>query len=116
LPSDVVVYDACAAPGGKSIALGRSAGCVIAADAARGRVRRLAENLGRAGSGREHPIVADARRPPVRPVAAVLVDAPCLGTGPFARHPDARWRVTPRAPAALARAQAELLHAPATAA
>jgi len=114
LPSDAVVYDACAAPGGKSIALGRGSGCVIAGDVARGRVRRMAENLGRAGSGREHPIVADARRPPVRRVDAVLVDAPCLGTGTFARHPDARWRVTPRALAALARRQTELLDAAAT--
>jgi 16S rRNA (cytosine967-C5)-methyltransferase len=114
LPPDAIVYDACAAPGGKAIALGRAAGRVIAADVDRARVARLAENLGRAGSGREHPVVADARRPPVRPVSAVLVDAPCLGTGTFARHPDARWRVTPAALAALARRQARLLDAAAT--
>ena len=30
-------------------------------------------------------------------MGAVLLDAPCLGTGSFARHPDARWRVTPQA-------------------
>jgi 16S rRNA (cytosine967-C5)-methyltransferase len=42
-------------------------------------------------------------------MAAVLVDAPCLGTGTFARHPDARWRVTPEALASLERRQAELL-------
>jgi 16S rRNA (cytosine967-C5)-methyltransferase len=114
LPPDTTVYDACAAPGGKSIALGRAGGRVIAADPVRGRVRRLAENLRRAGSGREHPVVADARQPPVRQVGAVLVDAPCLGTGTFARHPDARWRVTPRALDALARRQVELLDAAAT--
>jgi 16S rRNA (cytosine967-C5)-methyltransferase len=72
-------------------------------------VRRLAENLRRAGSGREFAVVADALRPPVRPVDAVLLDAPCLGTGSFARHPDARWRVTPEALAMLAERQAELL-------
>jgi 16S rRNA (cytosine967-C5)-methyltransferase len=103
------VYDACAAPGGKAIALGRRAQRLVAADASRARVRRLADNLRRAGSGHEHPIVADALRPPVRPCEAVLVDAPCLGTGTFGRHPDARWRVSPEALAALAARQAELL-------
>jgi 16S rRNA (cytosine967-C5)-methyltransferase len=39
----------------------------------------------------------------------VLLDAPCLGTGSFARHPDARWRVTPQALEKLAGVQAELL-------
>jgi len=111
LPPDATVYDACAAPGGKAISLGRGARCVIAADVAPPRVRRLAENLGRAGSGREYPVVADARRPPVRPVSVVVVDAPCLGTGTFARHPDARWRVTLEALAKLERRQRELLDA-----
>jgi 16S rRNA (cytosine967-C5)-methyltransferase len=114
LPPGATVYDACAAPGGKAIALGRAVGRVIAADVARARVARLADNIRRAGSGREHPVVADARRPPVRPVSAVLLDAPCLGTGTFARHPDARWRVTSDALAALARRQARLLDAVAT--
>jgi 16S rRNA (cytosine967-C5)-methyltransferase len=53
--------------------------------------------------------VADARRPPLRPIAAVLLDAPCLGTGSFARNPDARWRVTPESLASLERLQSELL-------
>jgi 16S rRNA (cytosine967-C5)-methyltransferase len=115
LPAGVTVFDACAAPGGKAIALGRAAGRVVAGDASRARVRRLAENLRRAGSGREYPVVADARRPPVRPADAVLLDAPCLGTGTFARHPDARWRVTPDALGRLARRQAALLEGAATA-
>lgn len=109
LPPGATVYDASAAPGGKSIALGRTAGRLVAADVSRLRVRRLAENLRRAGSGREHVVVADARHPPVRPVDAVLLDAPCLGTGSFARHPDARGRVTPEALASLSALQAELL-------
>jgi 16S rRNA (cytosine967-C5)-methyltransferase len=115
LPPDATVYDACAAPGGKSIALGRGARRILAADVSRARVRRLAQNLERAGSGHEFPVVADARRPPVRTVSAVVLDAPCLGTGTFARHPDARWRVTPEALAALERRQGELLDAAATA-
>ena len=109
LPPGATVYDGSAAPGGKTIALGRRASRVVAADVSRVRVRRLAENLRRAGSGREHPVVADVRHPPVRPVDAVLLDAPCLGTGSFARHPDARGRVGPDALASLVRLQVELL-------
>jgi 16S rRNA (cytosine967-C5)-methyltransferase len=108
-PAGAAVYDACAAPGGKTIALGRESGMLVAGEVSPARARRLAENVARAGSGREHVVVADGRRPPVRPVEAVLLDAPCLGTGTFARHPDARWRVTPEALARIERLQAELL-------
>jgi 16S rRNA (cytosine967-C5)-methyltransferase len=103
------VYDACAAPGGKSIALGRSAGMVLAGDVSLSRSLRLRDNLRRAGSGREQVVVADARHPPERQADAVLLDAPCLGTGTFARHPDARWRVSWAALRKLARLQEELL-------
>lgn len=109
LAPGTTLYDACAAPGGKAVGLGRAVARVLAGDASRARVRRLAGNLRRAGSGREHLVVADVRHPPVRPTGAVLVDAPCLGTGSFARHPDARWRVTPEALTSLAARQAELL-------
>ncbi|MGI9040900.1 MAG: transcription antitermination factor NusB [Gemmatimonadales bacterium] len=109
LPPGTELYDASAAPGGKTIALGRHAARVVAGDVSRSRVRRLTENLRRAGSGHEHAVVADARHPPVRPLNAVLLDAPCLGTGSFARHPDARLRVAPDGLARLERAQAELL-------
>ncbi len=109
LPPGVTLYDAAAAPGGKTIALGREARMVVAGDVNRLRVGRLAHNLRRAGSGREYPVVADAHRPPLRQVAAVLLDAPCLGTGTFARHPDARSRVTREALERLQGLQAELL-------
>jgi 16S rRNA (cytosine967-C5)-methyltransferase len=101
IPDGAAVYDACAAPGGKSIAIGRaigpSGGRVLAGDANVARTRKLNGNLARAGSGREFVLAADAAHPPCRPVDAVLLDAPCLGTGTFARHPDARWKVSPRA-------------------
>jgi 16S rRNA (cytosine967-C5)-methyltransferase len=95
------LYDACAAPGGKAIAFS-AGGFVAAADLRPARARRLRENLVRAGHQPSAVLVADAGSPPIRPVPAVLLDAPCLGTGTFSRHPDARWRVTPEALAALA--------------
>lgn len=105
------VYDACAAPGGKAIGLGRTAGVVLAADRQIGRLARLRENIGRAGSGREFPIVADAAHPPIRAADVVLLDAPCLGTGTFARHPDARLRVSELGLVDLADRQSALLDA-----
>jgi 16S rRNA (cytosine967-C5)-methyltransferase len=109
LPAGTLVYDACAAPGGKTIGFARRAGTIVAGDVSAARARRLAENLERAGTGREHVVVADARRPPIRSAEVVLLDAPCLGTGTFARHPDARWRITPESLASLRLLQAELL-------
>jgi 16S rRNA (cytosine967-C5)-methyltransferase len=105
----MTVFDACAAPGGKSIALGRHASLVVSADQKRDRVARLSQNLERAGSGREHAVVADALYPVVDSVDVVLLDAPCLGTGTFGRHPDARLRVTRDALQRLARQQGALL-------
>jgi 16S rRNA (cytosine967-C5)-methyltransferase len=106
-----LVYDACAAPGGKSVALAAVAGTVVAADRTSIRIRRLVETIGRAGPGRVFPIQADALHPPVRPVGAIVLDVPCLGTGAFARNPDARWRVTPAALERLATQAARFLGA-----
>lgn len=111
LSDSALVYDVCAAPGGKTIALGRSTRQIVAGEVSPIRARRLAENVRRAGSGREFVVVADGRSPPVRQADAVVLDAPCLGTGAFARNPDARWRVGPEALDSLSRLQAELLHA-----
>lgn len=105
------VADLCAAPGGKALAFGRLAGPLVAVEQNRRRAERLAGNLRRAGSGREWVVIADASAPPVAPMDLVLLDAPCLGTGTLARHPDARWRVTPEALASLAAEQARLLDA-----
>lgn len=114
IPAGGLLYDACAAPGGKTIALGRTAGRVLAGEASPARARRLSENLRRAGSGREFVVVADGRQPPLLRADTVLLDAPCLGTGTFARHPDARWRVSPDILGSLLRLQRELLEHAAT--
>jgi len=111
VPEGALVLDLCAAPGGKTIALGRRAGLVVAAEKRRDRLPRLRANLLRAGSGVERLALADAMAPPFRPADAVVLDAPCLGTGVFARHPDARWRARPEALARLAGNAAALLSA-----
>jgi 16S rRNA (cytosine967-C5)-methyltransferase len=105
------IYDACAAPGGKTLGLSHQGAHVVAADRNRLRLGRVRENLARVGSGREFPLVADALAAPIRSVDSVLLDAPCLGTGTFSRHPDARWRVTRDALATLVENQRAMLEA-----
>ena len=87
------VADLCAAPGGKSVELSRRAASVFASDLSFGRLKRVLGNISRMELKNVFPYVADARRPAVREVDAVLIDAPCTGTGTFRRHPDARWRL-----------------------
>lgn len=111
VPADATVFDACAAPGGKTLGLARMAELVIAGELSRRRIPRLRENLSRSGVANVRVVYADALHPPVRPVDLVLLDAPCLGTGTFARHPDARLRVRAGALTRLAREQAQLLDA-----
>lgn len=105
------VFDACAAPGGKAMAIARQARFVVAGDLSRRRLHRMEENLARVRAKNVALIVADAAAPPIRPVDRILLDAPCLGTGTFARHPDARLRVAPAALARLVAEQARLLDA-----
>jgi 16S rRNA (cytosine967-C5)-methyltransferase len=112
LPAGTVVYDACAAPGGKAVTLERLGARVVAGDARRDRVRRLTDTARRAGVALR-VLVADLLAAPFTPATldAVLVDAPCTATGSMARHPDGRWRVTPKAVDRAAARQAALLTA-----
>jgi len=93
IPAGALVYDACAAPGGKAVTLEASGARVVAADR-RDRLPRLAETGRRAGVA-IRCVAADLEAAPFRPgrLDAVLVDAPCSATGTMARHPDARWRL-----------------------
>jgi 16S rRNA (cytosine967-C5)-methyltransferase len=112
IPTGTLVYDACAAPGGKAVMLERGGARVVAGDARRERIGRLAETVRRAAVA--IPIaVADLLAAPFAPraFAAVVLDAPCSATGTMARHPDARWRVTPRTIARAAERQRALLEA-----
>jgi 16S rRNA (cytosine967-C5)-methyltransferase len=93
IPTGATVADLCAAPGGKSIELSRSANAVIAGDKSVGRLQRLLANMRRLETTNIYPFVGDARHPAVDTVDAVVIDVPCTGTGTFRRHPDARWRL-----------------------
>lgn len=82
------VVDLCAAPGGKTAQLASAGARVIAVDRSAGRLKRLSENMERLWLPVE-VVVSDALQwQPDAPVDAVLIDAPCSGTGTLRRHPD----------------------------
>jgi 16S rRNA (cytosine967-C5)-methyltransferase len=90
------IWDACAAPGGKtSILSGNSgpSGLVISADRSWLRADRLAATLLSAGGAKPCVVVADAReRPPFRVLFdGVLADVPCSGLGTLRRNPEIKW-------------------------
>jgi 16S rRNA (cytosine967-C5)-methyltransferase len=114
VPRGTKVADLCAAPGGKALALAEGAVYTLAADRSEPRLLMVKENARRVG----RPlglVVADARRPPLRGIDVILLDAPCSGTGTLARRPDARWRLEPGSLAGLAEVQREMLDAAAEA-
>lgn len=115
VPSGTVVADLCASPGGKALELSRDARQVFAVDRSEARMQRLLANLQRLEARSVIPVVGDARHPVVGPVDAVLVDAPCTGTGTFRRHPDARWRLKVSDLAVMAATQRSMLSAAASA-
>lgn len=103
------VLDLCAAPGGKTLQLAAAGARVTALDKSAGRIKRVSENLLRAGLPAE-VIVADAAEwRDGRTFDAVLLDAPCSATGTFRRHPDVLWVASPADIPKLAAVQARLL-------
>jgi 16S rRNA (cytosine967-C5)-methyltransferase len=99
LPLSPPVWDACAAPGGKTTALADrlgGAGLVVATENSRSRLRTLARLVRRWGAGNVRLVCASALAPPLLvPQRAILLDAPCSGLGTLSRHPDIRWRARP---------------------
>jgi 16S rRNA (cytosine967-C5)-methyltransferase len=106
------LLDACAAPGGKAVALwhASSARPLIAADVSLDRLRSVGSLAADAGAA-PWLVVMDGRRPALRSARTVLLDAPCSGTGVLRRRPDARWRLRSERLSALVERQRRLLAA-----
>jgi 16S rRNA (cytosine967-C5)-methyltransferase len=111
-----VVLDACSGSGIKLLGwCGRPGiGGLVALDRSARRLREGRELLARWGAdpGVEVAhVAADAAHPGLERGAfdAVVVDAPCSGTGTIRRRPEIKWRVTPQAVIQLALAQGAIL-------
>ena len=104
-----LVYDLCAAPGGKTAQLAAAGARVVAVDRTARRLERLHANLTRLGLNAE-TVVADATTwHPAEAADAILLDAPCSATGTIRRHPDIVHLKGPGDVAKLAALQARLL-------
>jgi len=94
------VMDFCAGAGGKTLALSammQNTGTLIACDISESRLERLKPRLARAGAYNAQSFaIRDEHDPALKKLAggadAVLVDAPCSGTGTLRRNPDIKWR------------------------
>jgi 16S rRNA (cytosine967-C5)-methyltransferase len=116
--------DACAAPGGKMLAVadrsGTAAGRLVALDLSGARQDRLRENVAKARgcaiavvagdiADRSGRALAEAGAPSL--YDAVLLDVPCSNTGVMRHRVDVRWRLRPDDIAKHARQQLFLLEA-----
>lgn len=112
------VLDLCAGAGGKTLAIAAAMGvrgALLATDTDRGRLSKLLPRARVAGAGgletrlldegRELAVLSDWKGQ----ADAVLIDAPCSGTGTWRRNPEARWRASPERLARLAVVQSHLL-------
>jgi 16S rRNA (cytosine967-C5)-methyltransferase len=94
------VIDFCAGAGGKTLAIAaamRNSGQIYACDISLARLQRLKPRLARSGASNVQPFgMSSEHDPKLAKLAgrahAVLVDAPCSGTGTLRRNPDLKWR------------------------
>lgn len=116
-PGETVI-DLCAGGGGKTLALAAAMdnlGRLVASDTDRGRLSRLGPRAERAGASNIETVLLnpqqelDALAEFVGQADAVLIDAPCSGTGTWRRNPEARWRLDEKELQRLAATQSHLL-------
>jgi len=110
------IWDACAAPGGKSAILATmagKAGCLVATDARLGRLKLLPRSSESIGGAKISLVAADAEKSfPFRiHFDAVLADVPCSGLGTLRRNPEIKWRFNPGKLAQLSEKQSRILNA-----
>ena len=111
------VVDFCAGGGGKTLhasALMENRGSLYAFDVSERRLDRMRKRLARAGASNVRVLALTSERDPRLQrhrdhMDAVLVDAPCTGSGTLRRNPDMKWRTWDFA--ALSRQQADILAA-----
>ncbi len=111
------VWDACAAPGAKTIYIEEQMnfqGKIIATDKNANRLQNLKKqiNLSKHSIVETHVVdlLSNRKHLDLGTFDAILIDAPCTGWGTFRRHPDLRWRLNPQDPERLGDFALQLLN------
>jgi 16S rRNA (cytosine967-C5)-methyltransferase len=103
------ILDLAAGAGGKALAMAaemQNRGLILARDSDAARLAQLPPRATRAGVT---IIREDGDLSTLAKVDAVLVDAPCSGSGAWRRQPEQKWRLTPERLAQLQATQDQLL-------
>ncbi len=111
------ILDACAAPGGKAVAMIYATGGeieLLACDLKEHRLAPLRENIERADCSQVELAAHDWTQPcPEEWVGgfdAVLIDLPCSNSGVLQRRVDARWRICPEEMKRIEELQLKITH------
>lgn len=105
------VLDLAAAPGGKSLRMALQGHSVVSHDKSLARLRLVRTAFSRSGLERHQIVNGDAIHAPFRRrFEAVLLDAPCSGSGTIRRNPEIKWRLDPDCFARYAELQRPLLN------
>ncbi|NUO81588.1 RsmB/NOP family class I SAM-dependent RNA methyltransferase [candidate division KSB1 bacterium] len=111
------VADMCAGGGGKTLHLAslmKNRGEIFAFDVSAPRLENLKKRARRSGI---HNVRVQALKPNETPqnlhgqMDAILIDAPCSGTGVLRRNPDAKWKITAAMVNEMAAKQRQILRA-----
>lgn len=92
------VWDACAAPGGKTSILcgiAGDSGFIVASDRSGERIQHLKNAIKNIEGTKPEIVITDAERPAPfrRCFDAVFADVPCSGLGTLRRNPEIKWRL-----------------------
>ncbi|MCP5397272.1 MAG: RsmB/NOP family class I SAM-dependent RNA methyltransferase [Sphingomonadaceae bacterium] len=116
-PGETII-DLCAGAGGKTLSLAAAMdnrGMLVACDTDKRRLGNLRPRAARAGAAIVETLLLDPGKELemlshlAGKADAVLVDAPCSGTGTWRRNPEARWRLNAESLDRFAAAQDRLL-------
>jgi 16S rRNA (cytosine967-C5)-methyltransferase len=108
-----VVYDLCAAPGGKTTLIAeimQNSGKIVAVDNHDNRLKLIRDNCKRLGISNARFVCDDSSEVNFQPADYILLDVPCSGLGVLNQKSDIRWKKTEKQIVEIVKLQKRLLY------